>query len=74
MKVTQRVPVRILVVDRDLAFPLHVQTSTTVTVNTGEEDQPSGLARDVTLSEAQVRQIAERKGLVSHATASAQTR
>lgn len=42
VKVTQRVPVRIRITDDDRAHPLRVQTSTTVTIDTGPGKNPAG--------------------------------
>jgi len=42
VKVTQRVPVRILVTDTNPHYPLRVQTSTEVTIDTGPGSTPAG--------------------------------
>lgn len=42
VKVTQRVPVRILVTNPSPHYPLRVQTSTNVTIDTGPNSQPVG--------------------------------
>ncbi len=42
VKVTQRVPVRILITDPSPKYPLRVQTSTEVTVDTGSGSTPAG--------------------------------
>lgn len=46
VKVTQRVPVRILITDPRDSAPLRVETSAEVTIDTGEGEQPSGFAHD----------------------------
>jgi len=63
VKVPQRVPVRILVVDANPDYPLRVQTSTEVTVDTGTDKTPVGRARGEGLSNAQALALARRKGL-----------
>ncbi len=65
VKVTQRVPVRILVLNDNTNFPLRVQTSTSVTLNTGDGAQPLGLARGITLDNKDAEKVAEEKGLIS---------
>lgn len=67
VKVTQRVPVRILVLDPGPNYPLRVQTSATVTVGTGKSGTPAGLDRGVTLSDAQARTRAMNAGLIGQA-------
>lgn len=42
VKVTQRVPVRILVTDHKREYPLRVQTSGEVTIDTGSGKEPVG--------------------------------
>lgn len=42
VKVTQRVPVRILITDPNPRYPLRVQTSTEVTIHTGAGSTPKG--------------------------------
>lgn len=44
VKVTQRVPVRILITDPKQDYPLRVQTSAMVTLDTGNDEQPVGYA------------------------------
>jgi len=63
VKVPQRVPVRILVVDTSDDYPLRVQTSTEVTVETGTGNKPDGRARGHGLSNSQALALARRKGL-----------
>lgn len=46
VKVTQRVPVRILITDPKEDYPLRVQTSAMVTLNTGDGEQPLGYAHN----------------------------
>lgn len=65
VKVTQRVPVRILVVDDTPEYPLRVQTSTEVTVNTGSDKRPLGESRGAVLSDAQAMGLAQQKGIIS---------
>jgi len=67
VKVTQRVPVRILVVDANPRYPLRVKTSAEVSIDTGGRTQPEGLARGHVLSNAQAEALAKRKGLTSKA-------
>ena len=64
VKVPQRVPVRILVVDPDPAYPLRVQTSTEVRVATGSGAKPLGRSRGEGLSNQQAMELAKRKGLL----------
>lgn len=66
VKVAQRLPVRILVVDDTPAFPLRVQTSTQVTIDTGPDSKPRGYARGRVLTDAQAESIAQEKGLTSN--------
>lgn len=63
VKVTQRVPVRILVVDDGPDYPLRVQTSAEVTIDTGTSHTPKGLARASTLNDAKALARAQRLGL-----------
>ncbi|HKK13462.1 MAG TPA: HlyD family secretion protein [Gammaproteobacteria bacterium] len=73
VKVTQRVPVRILVVDASRDYPLRVQTSTEVSIDTGPGPQPYGRARGQVLSNTEAVQLARTKGLVpDHAAAHVQ--
>ncbi|MEJ2645929.1 MAG: HlyD family secretion protein [Gammaproteobacteria bacterium] len=65
VKVTQRVPVRILVVDANRRYPLRVQTSAEVSIDTGGRTKPKGLARGQVLSNTQAEALAKRKGLTS---------
>lgn len=46
VKVTQRVPVRILITDPRNSAPLRVETSAEVTIDTGDGEKPSGYAHD----------------------------
>ncbi len=64
VKVTQRVPVRVLVVDDPARYPLRVQTSAEVTIDTGAGQTPAGRARGQGLSNTEAVALAERKGLV----------
>lgn len=63
VKVTQRVPVRILVIDTNPAYPLSVQTSTEVTIDTGSSNKPTGRPRDSELSDAAAMAQARRLGI-----------
>ena len=65
VKVPQRVPVRILVVDGDPDYPLRVQTSTEVTVDTGSAAKPLGRARGQGLSNEQAMGLARKRGLAA---------
>lgn len=65
VKVTQRVPVRILVVDAQPDFPLRVQTSTEVTVDTGKAAKPLGRPRGEGLTNAQALRLARDRKLVA---------
>jgi len=71
VKVPQRVPVRVLVVDTSKDFPLRVQTSTEVTIETGTKKKPAGRARGHGLSNSQALALARRKGLEQPAMAEA---
>ena len=64
VKVTQRVPVRILVVDGSPDYPLRVQTSTEVTVDTGTASRPLGKPRGKGLSDSEAMALARRDGLL----------
>lgn len=64
VKVTQRVPVRILLVDAPPEAPLRVQTSAEVRVDTGSAPTPLGHALTRGLSDAEAMAIAQREGLV----------
>lgn len=63
VKVAQRVPVRILVVDADPDYPLRVQTSAEVTLDTGAGHPPEGLRRGAVLSDSQAIARARRAGI-----------
>lgn len=63
VKVTQRVPVRILLVDAGSRYPMRVQTSTEVTVNTGAGRIPEGRPRGTTLNDTQALTLAISDGL-----------
>lgn len=63
VKVTQRVPVRILFVNDSRNYPLRVQTSTEVTINTGPGSKPLGRPRGHGLSNEQAIALAQRLGL-----------
>jgi len=65
VKVTQRVPVRILVVDGRADYPLRVQTSTEVTIDTGTKAKPLGRPRGDGLTNAQALDLAREKNLVA---------
>ncbi|MGA7800356.1 MAG: HlyD family secretion protein [Gammaproteobacteria bacterium] len=65
VKVTQRVPVRILVADASAEYPLRVQTSAEVSIDTGGHRKPNGLARGQVLSNAMAEKLARRKGLMA---------
>jgi membrane fusion protein (multidrug efflux system) len=69
VKVSQRVPVRILIVDADADYPLRVQTSSEVSVDTGDGKTPQGRARGTVLSNAEAMQVAAERDLVKHAPA-----
>jgi len=62
VKVTQRVPVRILIVDATGQFPMRVQTSATVTIDTGGGKQPRGRSRGARLSDTEAEQLARERG------------
>lgn len=64
VKVSQRVPVRLLIVDATPAFPMRVQTSSTVTINTGTDKKPLGLARGTELTNVEAEQMAHKQGLL----------
>lgn len=63
VKVTQRVPVRILLVDVSPKYPLRVQTSTEVSIDTGGGRTPAGRSRGVTLTDAEALSAATSRGL-----------
>lgn len=66
VKVTQRVPVRLLIVDATSNYPMRVQTSSTVTIDTGPAGTvPLGRARDAELSNSEAEQLARREGLIA---------
>lgn len=65
VKVEQRVPVRILVVDAASNYPLRVQTSTEVEVDTGSGDTPAGLGRAAVLSDRQALALARQHGIAN---------
>jgi len=67
VKVTQRVPVRILIVDGDRDHPLRVQTSSEVTVDTGDAERPKGRDRGTVLTNVEAMHIAASAGLVDRA-------
>jgi len=69
VKVAQRVPVRILVVDPDPDHPLRVQTSTGVTVDTGAASTPKGLSRGAVLTDRQAFNLARKAGIAVPALA-----
>lgn len=62
VKVTQRVPVRILITDDGDGYPLRVQTSAEVTVDTGTGAKPLGEARNATISDAAAMKLANGGG------------
>ncbi|MGA8260853.1 MAG: HlyD family secretion protein [Arenicellales bacterium] len=64
VKVTQRVPVRILVVDARADYPLRVQTSTEVTIDTGTGSEPLGKARGDGLTDSEAMALARHEGLL----------
>lgn len=68
VKVTQRVPVRILVVDDSPAYPLRVQTSTEVRIDTGSARTPLGKPRGAVLNDAEAMAQAKQQGLTSAGT------
>ncbi len=63
VKVTQRVPVRILLVDAGPRYPLRVQTSTEVSIATGTGRVPKGRSLGTTLNDAQALALAASDGL-----------
>ena len=65
VKVEQRVPVRILVVDTNPDYPLRVQTSTEVEVDTGSGDTPKGLGRAAVLNDQQALALARQHGIAT---------
>jgi membrane fusion protein (multidrug efflux system) len=68
VKVTQRVPVRILIVNDTTDYPLSVQTSAEVTLDTGPGAGPAGRPRGHDLSDTQALALARRMGLVGAGT------
>ena len=58
VKVTQRVPVKILITDAGPKYPMRVQTSAEVTINTGTGAQPLGRSRGATLTDAEAMKLA----------------
>ena len=68
VKVTQRVPVRLLIVDTSPNYPMRVQTSSTVTIDTGPGKTPLGRSRSAQLSNAEAEQLAKRQGLLADNT------
>ncbi|MEZ4334963.1 MAG: HlyD family secretion protein [Myxococcota bacterium] len=64
VKVTQRVPVKILVVDATDRTPLRVQTSAEVTIDTGPDATPLGRSRGEGLSDDEAMARARSVGLV----------
>ncbi len=69
VKVTQRVPVRILVVDAGGDYPLRVQTSAEVSVDTGSDSTPAGLARRASLTDDEAMARARKLGVATGAEA-----
>ena len=65
VKVTQRVPVRLLIVDATRNYPMRVQTSSTVTIDTGAGKEPLGRSRDATLSNREAEDLARHQGLLA---------
>lgn len=65
VKVTQRIPVRILVVDASPEYPLGVQTSTEVTVDTGPGARPAGRARGDALTDKEALALARQEDLLT---------
>ena len=58
VKVTQRVPVRILITNSGNHYPMRVQTSAEVTVDTGTSEKPLGKSRGATVTDAQALKMA----------------
>ncbi len=58
VKVTQRVPVRILITDAGRKYPMRVQTSAEVTVDTGTGAKPLGKNRGATVTDSQALKMA----------------
>lgn len=67
VKVTQRVPVRILMVNANPDYPLRVQTSAEVSIDTGGHSRPKGLSRGKVLSNDQAERLAKHLGLTGDA-------
>lgn len=65
VKVTQRVPVRILITDAGENYPMRVQTSAEVTVDTGTRSTPLGKRRGATVTDAEAMKIAGTLGTQS---------
>lgn len=65
VKVTQRVPVRLLIVDTSPNYPMRVQTSSTVTIDTGSGKVPLGRSRSADLSNQEAEQLARHQGLIA---------
>lgn len=74
VKVTQRVPVRILVVDAGAHRPLRVRTSAEVSVDTGPGPVPVGRARGTTVDDAAAIRIAAAQGIAVQVSPAAATR